>query len=325
MDSEQISNLEAGCSPLPHSDIVCLAHGQGGAEASVDRCPTLTCNHEAPIAAYRAAGACAGDVYAVQAGALRINPTSGPDGVGVQADLCYTLEARAEVQAIAFSCKDHGADAAEELAPTLRAMAHRDSHANAGGQLAVCITGEVVHALRAEGFDASEDGTGRGNPIVAFAQNSRDEVRHMPYVGALSAQSGMKQTSYLMQGMAVRRVTPTECERLQGFPDGWTQVPYRGKPATDGPRYKSLGNSMAVPCMRWLGQRIDAYLKRSARYEKGVRNGRPVRNATRPVSDSHRKSDRNRSLSDTGRCAAKSPATQRSPQKTKERKPQTDD
>ncbi|HIQ16688.1 MAG TPA: DNA cytosine methyltransferase [Novosphingobium capsulatum] len=55
---------------------------------------------------------------------------------------------------------------------------------------------------------------------------------------------------------AVRRLTPTECERLQGFPDGWTDVPHRGKPAADGPRYKALGNSMAVPCMLWLGQRI---------------------------------------------------------------------
>lgn len=57
-------------------------------------------------------------------------------------------------------------------------------------------------------------------------------------------------------GMVVRRLTPVECERLQGFPDKWTDIPYRGKPATDGPRYKALGNSMAVPCMAWIGKRI---------------------------------------------------------------------
>jgi DNA (cytosine-5)-methyltransferase 1 len=60
-------------------------------------------------------------------------------------------------------------------------------------------------------------------------------------------------------GMAVRRLTPRECERLQGFPDDFTQIPYRNKPANqcpDGPRYKALGNSMAVPVMRWLGERI---------------------------------------------------------------------
>jgi len=59
-------------------------------------------------------------------------------------------------------------------------------------------------------------------------------------------------------GSSVRRLTPVECERLQGFPDGWTAVPYRGKPAADGPRYRALGNSMAVPCMEWLGKRIAA-------------------------------------------------------------------
>lgn len=58
---------------------------------------------------------------------------------------------------------------------------------------------------------------------------------------------------------AVRRLTPVECERLQGFPDNWTRIPYRGKPAEqcpDGPRYKACGNSMAVPVMRWIGERI---------------------------------------------------------------------
>jgi DNA (cytosine-5)-methyltransferase 1 len=55
----------------------------------------------------------------------------------------------------------------------------------------------------------------------------------------------------------VRRLTPLECERLQGFPDGYTAIPYRGKQALDAPRYKALGNSMAVNCMRWLGTRID--------------------------------------------------------------------
>ena len=57
---------------------------------------------------------------------------------------------------------------------------------------------------------------------------------------------------------AVRRLTPRECERLQGFPDNYTLIPYRGKPASDGPRYRALGNSMAVPVMSWLGRRIAA-------------------------------------------------------------------
>jgi DNA (cytosine-5)-methyltransferase 1 len=61
--------------------------------------------------------------------------------------------------------------------------------------------------------------------------------------------------------MAVRRLLPVECERLQGFPDDHTNIPWRGKPAPDGPRYKAMGNSMAVPVMRWIGQRLDRVAK----------------------------------------------------------------
>jgi DNA (cytosine-5)-methyltransferase 1 len=66
----------------------------------------------------------------------------------------------------------------------------------------------------------------------------------------------------VMQGSTVRRLTPVECERLQGFPDNWTRIPWRGATAEncpDGPRYKACGNSMAVPVMRWIGERISKY------------------------------------------------------------------
>ena len=131
---------------------------------------------------------------------------------------------------IAFSSKDHGGDAGE-TSPTLRAMNHNGSHANGGGQVA-----------------------------VAFAQNTRDEVRMIggdgSVAGALSAEPGMKQQTYLNQFSGVRRLMPIECERLQGFPDDYTNVTYRNKPAFDGPRYKAIGNSMAVNVMSWIGQRI---------------------------------------------------------------------
>ena len=95
---------------------------------------------------------------------------------------------------------------------------------------------------------------------MAFAQNTRDEVRYIngdgAIAGALAAESGMKQTNYVHQAMAVRRLTPVECERLQGFPDNYTDIQHKGKETPDGPRYKALGNSMAVPVMRWIGQRI---------------------------------------------------------------------
>ena len=78
----------------------------------------------------------------------------------------------------------------------------------------------------------------------------------------VSANYGMGggNTPLVQQPMAIRRLTPKECERLQGFPDDWTKVPYRNKEADqcpDGPRYKACGNSMAVPVMRWIGERIN--------------------------------------------------------------------
>ena len=99
--------------------------------------------------------------------------------------------------------------------------------------------------------------------IVAFAENQRSELREADSVPALGRGGGKPGQGYpaVREGLSVRRLTPTECERLQGFPDGFTQIPYRNKPAEncpDGPRYKALGNSMAVPVMRWIGERIQA-------------------------------------------------------------------
>jgi DNA (cytosine-5)-methyltransferase 1 len=75
----------------------------------------------------------------------------------------------------------------------------------------------------------------------------------------IRSQSDTEHIGAVLQTMAIRRLTPKECERLQGFPDDWTKIPYRNKPADqcpDGPRYKACGNSMAVPVMRWIGTRI---------------------------------------------------------------------
>ena len=182
----------------------------------------------------------------------------------------------------------------------------------------------IAHSLRANGFDASEDGTGRGTPLVpvAFGGNNttgaidvatalnacgtasgRQDFETEPFIahtlkgnrGAGGGGLGPEETllpvaftckdhgsdvgelSPTLRSMghdashanaggqvavateyAVRRLTPRECERLQGFPDDYTLVPYRGKPAVDGPRYKALGNSMAVPDVRWIGERIAA-------------------------------------------------------------------
>jgi DNA (cytosine-5)-methyltransferase 1 len=156
-----------------------------------------------------------------------------------------------------------------------------------------CGFDDVAHALRGEGFDASEDGTGRGTPLVpvfsfpwqlggsmqmtvseeqsgalvkcqtqAVAFDLRGREGGAQFEGPhdtanIRAASGGSSRIYVAT-WAVRRLTPRECERLQGFPDDFTLVPHRGKPAADGPRYKALGNSMAVPVMRWIGERIAA-------------------------------------------------------------------
>lgn len=181
---------------------------------------------------------------------------------------------------------------------------------------------QVTHSLRGEGFDASEDGTWRGTPLVPVAgaicghsfvggaggrpegaaaghfvpvafhptQDPISSTNVCHTIGAndnataavavssghgwwsesngtaqtLRAQDSITKADTLhISAMQVRRLTPTECERLQGFPDGYTAIPWRGKPADqcpDGPRYKALGNSWAVPNVRWIGQRIVDHL-----------------------------------------------------------------
>jgi DNA (cytosine-5)-methyltransferase 1 len=168
---------------------------------------------------------------------------------------------------LAFSCKDYGADAADNLSPTLRAMGHGESHANAGGQVAVCVTGDITHTLKAEGFDASEDGTGRGQPIVFDpTQITSAANRSNPQPGdpCHTLAKGMQPPT--LAGSQVRRLTPRECERLQGFPDDYTLIPWRGKSSEecpDGPRYKAIGNSKAVPVVCWIGRRIQRELERT--------------------------------------------------------------
>jgi len=234
-----------------------------------------------------------------------------------------------------------GEGVARDVAPSLRAQSNCSHRDDSDTYVA------VSHALRGEGVDASEDGTGRGTPIVpVFApitaatltrgaesagkggyagRRQEDETNIVAYgMRADASRSGQAKTPSLdasgiprlrdagfnlceehaptletgapptvafnmhksgndssslgiaeehtdclrafdkspfavhRPGWAVRRLMPIECERLQGFPDGFTNVPWRGKDyAPDGPRYKALGNSMAVNAMRWIGQRID--------------------------------------------------------------------
>ena len=125
-----------------------------------------------------------------------------------------------------------------ELAGTLTAR-HDSSPCADRGQNVVCMaSGQANAEIGQDLCPAQAARQYKGPPIFVYTADGAKAVYH----------DGMY--------WVVRRLMPVECERLQGFPDGWTDIPFRGKPATDAPRYKALGNSMAVPVIRWLGERI---------------------------------------------------------------------
>ena len=176
------------------------------------------------------------------------------------------------------------------LAPTLKACGHHDGR----DDLLIPLT--VAHTLRGDGFDASEDGTGRGTPLtVSYCLNAKGGAgrldgesetliplpfdttqitsainRSNPQFGdpchPLTAGGDPPAIAFNAQqnpingttSAQVRRLMPEEAEFLMGFPRGYTAITYRGKPAADGPRYRALGNSWAINCARWVGMRIAA-------------------------------------------------------------------
>lgn len=169
-----------------------------------------------------------------------VHGTQDPD---INRELAHTLGRNngQENACIAFSYKDNGADATSDLSPTIRAGNHDKSHANSGQPPAIAYAFKAGQGAKAGGIGYAEE----QSPTLT------------------SASSGTNLAPAVMHGAAVRRLTPIECERLQGFPDNHTLIGWRGKDAPecpDGPRYKAIGNSMAVPVMRWIGERIAAAL-----------------------------------------------------------------
>ncbi|HEO9971077.1 TPA: phage N-6-adenine-methyltransferase [Enterobacter hormaechei subsp. xiangfangensis] len=167
-----------------------------------------------------------------------VHGTQDPD---INRELAHTLGRNngQENACIAFSYKDNGADATSDLSPTIRAGNHDKSHANSGQPPAIALA---------------------GNTIGRAPENGGNGTGYCKEVGYTLTKSDQHGVAY---GMQVRRLTPIECERLQGFPDDHTKISWRGKDAAecpDGPRYKAIGNSMAVPVMRWIGERIAAAL-----------------------------------------------------------------
>jgi DNA (cytosine-5)-methyltransferase 1 len=205
---------------------------------------------------------------------------------------------------VAFSAVDYGGDTGD-IAPTLRSMNNTGGHANGGGQVAIAFAqnqeGDLLSGDVMQSLGTNSNASGRNAPTIAFTLHGSEgatsaasatevagclrtrapgsienssttavlQEQPVAWSGELTASTDVAGTlqrggeggrvdGVMTPQMAVRRLTPRECERLQGFPDDYTLVEYRGKLAADGPRYKALGNSMAVPVMRWIGERIAA-------------------------------------------------------------------
>ena len=218
------------------------------------------------------------------------NRTSGPIDVAPALNACGTASGRQDFETEAFITTAHtlrgeGFDASEDgtgrgtpLVPVVAGALCKDTYSGGmGGKPEGAAAGHVLPAIA---FPANLSGTqcasseniapamGAKNPTaVAWSimpQNSgRDfkarQVEVLQPLMAAGVQHGNQGGDIIQTAMQVRRLTPVECERLQGFPDGYTAIPWRNKPASecpDGPRYKALGNSWAVPCVRWIGRRI---------------------------------------------------------------------
>jgi DNA (cytosine-5)-methyltransferase 1 len=129
------------------------------------------------------------------------------------------------------------------------------------------LTGQVAATLGANsGQSANHAGPAVLQPVAFQPGNltrgagSPPSSEVFPTLKSDHGRGASDQQPHVFAAMQVRRLTPTECERLQGFPDNYTAIPWRGKPASecpDGPRYKALGNSWAVPVVRWIGRRIN--------------------------------------------------------------------
>ena len=240
-----------------------------------------------PVGAAPTLNSGTGEGMNIQPSVLAVRTANtGANGSGISEGAAHALDC-AGPEAVAYSIPENAinrptggtngpmAYGPGEPSPTLRASKDAPT---------VCLTGTQEHGTADEGLcgtltarmfkDApvvatsyalrmreGKAGGGKG-PLVQEDASGTLATRNDQTIFQSSPQSTRDEV--LPQGAGgyvVRRLTPTECERLQGFPDGWTRVPYRGKPADecpDGPRYKALGNSMAVPVMRWIGERVRA-------------------------------------------------------------------
>jgi DNA (cytosine-5)-methyltransferase 1 len=201
------------------------------------------------------------ETFAIQAGALRTNPNSGPDGVGVQGTIAYTLEARAEVQAVCVFDPCEMTSARNRSNPTPELSHTLPARAEAPVAYSVALRGREGGATAELGDDVAgclRASTGGGDKPHVLSQVADTLTGSWHQSNGATGGNNPGLINPVMHGMAVRRLMPIERERLQAFPDSYTRVPIKKGAgwAADGPRYKALGNSMCVNVMAWIGSRI---------------------------------------------------------------------
>jgi DNA (cytosine-5)-methyltransferase 1 len=246
--------------------IVAMSSGEAGAEIRSDGgAPTLTCLHEAPIVT---------QPISIHPHCIGRSPEACPQGKEYLLDgSAYCMDSRGQPQAIAQPIPLNSMTFGRENEKTTRqcigigkpgdpipTLSKAHSHAVAQ-PIAVDVYNQAIDGQTAATLTEACGGSNTSGPKVMQPIGLDEEQNAMiDAFGTLKARTlGGGFEGFVMQtNMAVRRLTPVECERLQGFPDNYTEIPWRGKAETpDGPRYKALGNSMAVPVMRWIGQRIN--------------------------------------------------------------------
>jgi DNA (cytosine-5)-methyltransferase 1 len=227
---------------------ICVATGQAGAEIGADMAPTLNCNHEAPYVAHSLRGE---GFDASEDGTGRGTPLV-PVGVTIHGT-DPTVQKVASYSEVAQCLRARTPGNIDNSSTTVVqqpvAYGIRTANTSSNGW---GIQEECTHTLDcAQGVAVAVALRGREGGATA---ELGDEVQN-----CLRASSGGGDKPHVLTAMQVRRLTPEECEALQGFPRSYTAIPWRGKPADqcpDGPRYKALGNSWAVPNVRWIGERI---------------------------------------------------------------------
>lgn len=294
----------------PLNAIEVMATGQANAETATDHCVNLTCNHEAPIICAGFSGGqgenAGGIGYQEEVAPTIRSSESGsnqvPDILCQYGDVAGALTARHD----SSPCVDRGQNIVfdgclmpgesqsiriyrkDGAFPTIKA----NENGGQNRQSVLCYENHAQDSRIKPCGECSPQinakaGTGGGNlPILQEIHRERETTIAFRWAASpsqglpigidychtmMANKNGEPAVCYTNARNTVRRLTPRECERLMGFPDNWTRIPWRGKPAEDcpdSPRYKACGNSMCVNVMRWIGMRIEYVERKKARGEE---------------------------------------------------------